>query len=413
MQTLICGCSQLVTLAGPARPRSGPEMSDLGLVPKGLLLVEDGHVIAVGSTDEVRRAVEEGCIEVDVGGRIVSPGLVDAHTHPVFQSPRLNDFEQRAQGRSYAEIAQVGGGIRSTVLRNRALDENGLSRAASRNIRRMLAAGTTALEAKSGYGGSVEAELAELRALASIARKEPATIVPTLLGAHAVPEGFTPSSFAAVVAEEMIPVAAREGLAKFVDVFVEDGYYSPDDARLIACVANRHGLGLRLHVDQLREGGGAALAAELGARSADHLEHVSDEGIQALKAAGVMPVLLPGSVYFLGSSRYAPARKMIDCGLPVVLATDFNPGSSPVFSLTSVMNLACTQMRMSPAEALVSCTINAAYAIDLGEQIGSLEKGKRADFVVWDAEDFRELAYWVGADLVHEVWVSGGRLDPL
>jgi len=411
MQTLVFGNAKLVTMAGPARPRTGAEMQDVGLIPNGALLIENGKIVATGTYDDVRRLAEEGCVEVDVGGRVITPGLVDAHTHPVFAGSRLDDFEGRIQGLSYAEIARAGGGIRSTVEATRRLDEASLAEAAMVNFQLMATNGTTAFEAKSGYGGSVEAELAELRALSRLARERRLKIAPTLLGAHFVPEGQTSASFAKVVAEEMIPRVMAEGLARYVDVFVEEGYFAPNDARLIAEKAKRHGLGVRLHVDQLHDGGGAALAAEVGADTADHLEHVSDAGIEALKAAGVIPVLLPGSVYCLGLHRYPPAREMVDRSLPVVVATDFNPGTSPVCSLGFAMNLACTQMKMLPSEALVSCTINAAYAVGLGGQVGSLEKGKAADFVLWDAEDYREIAYWVGRNLAHQVWLDGERLQ--
>ncbi len=410
MQTLIRGCSQLVTMAGPARPRGGVEMQEIGLVENGALLIEDGKVLAAGDYESVCRVAADGFDAKNVEGRVVTPGLVDAHTHPVFGGSRLDDFERRIQGLSYAEIARMGGGIRSTYLKTQNSKEEDLLKAGEVLLMQMMQSGTTAIEAKSGYGGSVYHELSLLRVLSKLNAQGKMKIVPTLLGAHAVPEGYMSASFAKIVAEEMIPVAASEGLAQFVDVFVEDGYYSHDDARLIASAARQHGLGIRLHVDQLHDGGGAALAAELGAKTADHLEHVSIEGILALKDKGVIPVLLPGSVYCLGSNQYPPARKMIDAGLPVVIASDFNPGSSPVLSLTATMNMACTQMKMLPSEALVACTVNAANSIGLGGQIGSLEKGKSADFVVWNASDYRELAYWVGANLVNQVWVDGVRL---
>lgn len=407
MQTLIVGASQVVSMAGPSRPRIGDEMRALGLIENGALLIEDGIVLAAGRSDELRRIASADCREVDVQGRVVTPGLVDAHTHPVFGGSRLDDFERRIQGLSYAEIGKLGGGIRSTVRATQTSEDDELVLAGAKRVERMLAAGTTAIEAKSGYGGSLTTELSLLRVLQKLSALGKMKIVPTLLGAHAVPDGHTSASFAKIVAEEMIPVATAEGLAQYVDVFVEDGYYSHDDARLIASAAKQHGLGIRLHVDQLHVGGGAELAAELGATTADHLEYVSDTGIEALRAQGVIPVLLPGSVYCLGSQTYPPARKMIEACLPVVIATDFNPGSSPVMSLMATMNMACTQMRMLPSEALASCTINAAYSIGLGSQIGSLEKGKSADFVVWNASDYRELAYWVGRNLVHQVWVNG------
>ena len=407
MQTLITGCSQIVTMAGPPRPRVGGELNEIGLIEDGAVLLEDGLIVAVGCKKELESLIHHDARVVDVEGRVVTPGLVDAHTHPVFAGSRLDDFERRISGLSYAEIGALGGGIRSTERSTQNASEVELYDTACDRVEQFVKNGTTTIEAKSGYGGDLANELKMLRVLTRLSKQATIKVVPTFLGAHVVPEGTTASEHAKQVAEEMIPVIAKEKLAEYVDVFVEKGYYSVDDARLIVNAAHHHGLKARLHVDQLADGGGAALAASLKAKTADHLEHISDEGIQALKGSGTIPILLPGSVHCLGSHQYPPARKMIDAGLPVVIATDFNPGSSPLMSLTMAMNLACTQMRMTPAEALTACTINAAHSLDRGNLVGSLENGKQADFVVWDGSDYREIAYWLGKDQVNQVWIDG------
>jgi imidazolonepropionase len=335
------------------------------------------------------------------------PGFVDAHTHPVFAGNRADEFEQRVAGSSYQEIAAAGGGIRSTVRRTRAATEDDLVETASRYGQWFLRNGTTTIEAKSGYGLSLADELKLLRV---IARMGPVRAVPTFLGAHEIPDEYQGrrAEYVELVIEEMLPAAAR--LARFCDVFCEPRVFPADDARRVLMAARRHGLGLRMHVDQLEDSGGAALAAELGAATADHLEHTNPAGIAALHAAGVQPVLLPGAVYALGSHRYPDTRAMIEAGLGIVLATDFNPGSSPTPSMRMILSLAATQMKMTPAESITAATINAAYSLGLGGEIGSLEVGKRADFVIHDCEDHRELPYFFGIDSACMVFIEGRRV---
>jgi imidazolonepropionase len=348
---------------------------------------------------------------IDAGGRVVMPGFVDAHTHPVFAGNRANEFEQRIAGASYAEIAAAGGGIRSTVRATRAASEDDLAGATARYVRWFLESGTTTIEAKSGYGLTLEAESKMLRVIRGI---RPLRCVPTFLGAHEIPDEYRGRSheYGRLVVEEMLPAIARTKLAEYCDVFCEPGIFSVEESRRVLSAARSLGLGARIHADQLSNSGGAALAAELGAATADHLEHTDMLGILALKAAGVQPVLVPGSVYALGSARYPAARAMIDEGLAVVLATDFNPGSSPTPSMPMILSLACTQMRMTPAEAVTAVTINAAFSLGRGGKVGSLEAGKLADFVVHDCSDFREIPYFFGVRTVREVYIGGRRMMP-
>jgi len=404
----VVGCSQLVTLAGPARPRIGAEMRNVGIIEDGAMLIEGGRIQHVGS----RRDIEAHATEIiDAGHRVVMPGFVDAHTHPVFAGNRAAEFEQRIQGASYAEIAAAGGGIWSTVRRTRDATEDALLDAARKHARWFLENGTTTIEAKSGYGLTLEAESKLLR---TIARIRPPRCVPTFLGAHAVPEEFRgrASDYVELIVEEMLPRIATEKLAEYCDVFCEPGYFSVNESRRILTVARSLGFGLRVHADQLSRSGATELAAELHAVTADHLEHTGQEGIAALKAAGVQPVLLPGSVHFLGSSLYPDARAMIENGLAVVLATDFNPGSSPTPSMPMILSLGCTQMKMTPAEAITAATINAAYSLGRGHQIGSLEAGKQADFVIHDFDDYRELAYFFGVGSARSVYIGGSAVYP-
>ncbi|MFL6336208.1 MAG: imidazolonepropionase [Pyrinomonadaceae bacterium] len=404
-------CSQVVTLAGPRRPRVGAELRELAVVEDGAMLVRNGLIERVGRRAEVESLIEGDCEVFDAGGRILTPGFVDAHAHPVFAGGRADEFEQRAAGVSYQEIAAAGGGIRSTVRRTRAATEEELFAVARRREQWFLRTGTTTVEAKSGYGLSVEDELKMLRVVRRLNAEGALNYVPTFLGAHEVPDEYRGrrEEYVAVVADEMLPRVAAEGLAEFCDVFCEERVFTVEDSRRVLQAARARGLGLRVHADQLTRGGGALLAAELKAKTADHLEHTDAEGIAALKAAGVQPVLLPGSVYALGSTRYPAARTMIDEGLAVVLATDFNPGSSPTPSLTMILSLASTHMKMTPAEGLSAATVNAAYSLNRGEQTGTLEPGKRADFVAHDCADYRELAYYFGVEHAHAVYV-GGRL---
>ena len=400
--------SQLVTLAGPKRARAGKELSDLAIIPDGGMIIRDGEIAFVGASNEIERQAGDAEI-VNVDGRVVLPGFVDAHTHLVFGGNRLDDFERRARGETYEQISKAGGGIWSTVEKTRAADEAQLLEQAKKHADWFLQCGTTTIEAKSGYGLTLEDELKILRVLRRLKNETPLEIHPTFLGAHAVPKDQSPDEYIELVIKQMLPRVAEENLAEFCDVFCERGYFDIEQSRQILNAAKKVGLKLRGHVDQLTNSGGAKLMAELQATTADHLEKTDEQGIAALKAAQVQPVLLPGSVYALGSTIYPRARAMIEAGLAVVLATDFNPGSSPAPSMPMILSLACTQMKMSPAEAITASTINAAYSLGRGHAIGSLETGKLANFTVFGCEDYREIAYWFGFPLTHSVWVRGER----
>ncbi len=405
----VLNCSQLVTLAGAKRARIGGDLRQLSIIEDGAMLVRGDRILAVGRRREIEPLIADDCEVIDAGRRVLMPGFVDAHTHPVFAGIRANEFEQRASGATYREIAAGGGGIRSTVRATRNASLSDLVKAGKRYAEWFLRNGTTTVEAKSGYGLTTEDELKILRAIKQLNEETPLRYVPTFLGAHDIPSEYKSrrATYVSLVINEMLPRVAEEKLAEYCDVFCEEDVFTIAEASEILSAARRHGLGLRLHADQLSLSGGAKLTAELNAITADHLEHTDAAGIAALKAAKVQPVLLPGSVYALGSNHYPAAREMIGAGLAVVLATDFNPGSSPTPSMPMILSLACTQMKMTPAEAITAATINAAYSLGRGDEIGSLEKGKRADFVIQDASDYRELAYFFGIEHAHSVYASG------
>jgi imidazolonepropionase len=410
----VINCRQLVTLAGPRRPRTGPEMRDLAIIADGAMRIRDGRIAAIGPSSEIQRALADDTQIVDAGGRIVLPGFVDAHTHPVFAGNRAGEFEQRIEGATYAEIAAAGGGIRSTVRQTRAAAESTLLASARRYAEWFLRSGTTAIEAKSGYGLSLDAETKILRVIRQLASERLLHCVPTFLGAHEVPDEYLGKTeeYAASVIHEMLPRIAEDQLARFCDVFCEPNVFPAPQAAEILRAARALGLGVRVHADQFSTDYGSLVAAETGASTADHLEHTTSAGLRALQAAGVQPVLLPASVYHLGSRGYPQARYMIDSGMPVVLATDFNPGSSPTASMTMVLSLACTHMKMTPAEAIMAAAINAAYSLNCGSDVGSLEPGKLADFVIHEAADYRELPYFFGRETADRVYVRGACVYP-
>jgi imidazolonepropionase len=373
------------------------------------MLVRAGRVERVGTRAEVEPLAGDDAEVLDAGGRLVMPGFVDAHAHPVFAGNRADEFEQRAGGVSYQEIAAAGGGIRSTVRRTRAATEDELFEAARRRERWFLGGGTTTVEAKSGYGLTTVDELKMLRVVRRLNEAGRLSYAATFLGAHEVPDEYRGrrGEYVELVVGEMLPRVAAEGLAEFCDVFCEERVFTVEESRRVLQAARSLALGLRVHADQLSLSGGALLAAELGAKTADHLEHADARGVAALRSAGVQPVLLPGSVYALGSRRYPEARAIIDAGLPVVLATDFNPGSSPTPSMPMILSLAATHMRLTPAEAITAATVNAAHSLNRGGDRGTLEPDKRADFCVHDCEDYRELAYFFGVEHAHSVYVGG------
>jgi imidazolonepropionase len=390
----------------------GAELQELGIIRDGAMLIEAGKIRATGVRGEIESLVGPDTQTVDAGGRVVCPGFVDAHTHLVFAGNRADEFELRCTGTTYQEIARQGGGIRSTVRRTRAAAESDLLATAQKHASWFLRNGTTTIEAKSGYGLTVEDELKILRVVQETGRITPLRCVPTFLGAHEVPDEFAghTGAYADLVIEEMLPLVLQHRLARYCDVFCEPHIFDVETAGRILASARRLGFGLRVHADQFVCSGGALLAARLSAATADHLEHTDAASIAALAAAGVQPVLLPGSVYSIGSRHYPPAREMIDAGLAIVLATDFNPGSSPIASMPVVLSLACTQMKMSPAETLTAATMNAAHSLNLAGEVGSLEAGKSADFVVHEAEDYREIPYFLGTQRPAMVFAKGERV---
>lgn len=469
---LIHGAAELVTAAvGAGGPKRGDQLRDIGIVKDGAVAVgPDGRIIAVGSSEEVRSrvAVDEDTVIIDAAGKTVLPGFVDPHTHIVHGGAREFELGMRLAGRTYIDILNEGGGILNTVKQTQGASVEELTAQAAARLRRMVAMGTTTVESKSGYGLTTEAELRQLQVNARLARSQPVRIVSTFMGAHAIPVQYKddPDRFVDIVVEEMIPAVAawnardevqsvaagaargagtRSGSgfgngigsgsgngpgggsdnspgsgapvppalwglrAEFNDIFCEKGVFTPEQSRRVLEAGRAAGMEPKIHAEEIVNYGGAALAAELGAVSADHLVYASEDDIEKMAAAGVVAVLLPATTLFLMGDQYAPARAMIDAGVPVALATDCNPGSSPTESMALVIALACLQLRMLPAEAVAAATINAAYAVGKGADIGSLEPGKLGDIVVLDAPSHQWIAYKPGVNLVERV-IVGGRV---
>ncbi|HEY9857105.1 MAG TPA: imidazolonepropionase [Stenomitos sp.] len=406
---IVRNAAQLVTVAGPAAPRAGAEQGMLDIIPDGAIAISGGEIVMVGTTDEVMTQVpiDSETIEVDARGSVVTPGLIDSHTHLVFAGTRQHEFELRAKGASYAQIHEEGGGIYSSVRKTREASRLELIRNAEHHLQVMLSHGTTTVEAKSGYGLDFDTELKQLEALMEVGRRHPIDVVPTYMGAHAVPQGEDPDAYVEWLCSEAIPRIAMRSVARFCDVFCEKGVFTVEQSERILRAALKHGMEAKLHADELADTGGAALAAKVGAVSADHLHCANEEGLTAMARAGVVGTLLPGTAVFLGMREHAPARRMIELGVPVALATDFNPGSCYSESLPLMMSFACTQMKLTPAEALVAATINAAHAVSRSHRIGSLEIGKQADLVLWDADDYRMIPYHMGINLVKTVIKRG------
>jgi len=404
---LLVNIGQLLTLRSPSGkpgPRQGPELGELGIIKDGAVLCVGKKIVSACKTkDALRdpwiRKNRKKMVEIDCAHQVVLPGFVDSHTHPVFVEPRLVDFEKRIAGTTYEQIAESGGGIRSTVAGVRKAGMKELVDQVSNALQEMAEQGTTTVEAKSGYGLTVEAEIRSLTAIQRAAGKWPGTVIPTLLGAHVVPREFEgrAQEYVEVVCKQMIPKVAKRKLARFVDVFTDCGAFTAHDTEKIFEAARHHGLGLRAHVCQLTE---TALQPLLCFRVAsfDHMDHVSEADIKRLSKLETVATLVPGANYFLGLEKFPPARKLIDAGVAVALATDYNPGSSPTSSMPFVLSLACTHLKMSPAEAIAAATINGACSLQLQEQKGSLEPGKDADLAVFDVADYRETAYWIASN---------------
>jgi len=403
----LANISQLLTLRSPSTasgPRRGPELSELGIIEDAAVLCVAGKVVSVGRTKDALRDPwlkknRKRVTEMDCRGKVVLPGFVDSHTHPAFIAPRLVDFEKRITGATYEEIAEAGGGIRASIEAVRNAVRSELAGKVLAALREMAVQGATTVEAKSGYGLSLAAELKSLQAIRDAASRWPGTVVSTLLGAHVVPSELrdSPEKYVDLVCDEMIPAAAKRKLAQFVDVFCDRGAFTPVNTERIFAAARKYNLGVRAHVCQLSESALAPLL-HLDPASFDHMDHVNDADLPQLARRDTVATLVPGANYFLGLAQYAPARKLIDAGVPVALATDYNPGSSPTASMPFVLSLACTHMKMSPAEVISAATINGAWALRLAERKGSIEPGKDADLAVFDVKDYREIPYWFAAN---------------
>lgn len=410
-ELLFVNASQVVTCAGAARARRGVEMNVLAVASDAGVAVRGDRVAAVGPQSELERSYPNATL-VDCDGALLAPGFVDSHTHALFGRGRYEEQEMRAAGLDYMEIARRGGGIHASVRDLRARDEDELYALAAHRLARLASYGVTTVEVKSGYGLTVADELKSLRVIARLARDLPMRIVPTWLGAHEIPLEYREAphdrtEYVALLVEEMLPRVARERLARFADVFCESGVYTAEESRTILSAARDAGLGLKLHADELTSSGGAELAASLGATSADHLAAISDGGIAALAAGTTVATLLPGTMLFLGKPRQAPARRLIDAGVPVALATDFNPGTSPTVNFPLILTLAVSQLRLSAAESIIAATVNGAAALGLSDCVGQLAPGFSADLAIFEAEDYRELPYWYGDRRCRASWTCG------
>lgn len=409
---LFLNAAQVVTCAGPARARRGGEMADAGVLTGDVAVaVDDGRIVAVGAAHEVAATVP-GAAEIDCGGRLLMPGLVDSHTHAVFGRARYEEQELRAAGVGYMEIARRGGGIHASVrdLRSRSDDE--LVALTLPRLERLASYGATTVEVKSGYGLSVHDELRTLDVVRRLQALTPLRLIPTWLGAHEIPHEFraTPvarADYVRLLIEEMLPRVVEQGVASFADIFCETGVFTIEESRQLLGAARAAGMGLKLHADELETSGGAELAAELGAASADHLAAISPEGVRRLAASQTVATLLPGTMFFLGRPRQAPARELIAAGAAVALATDFNPGTSPTANLPLILTLGVSQLHLSVGEAVIAATVNGAAALGRADRIGQLAPGFSADLALFDAEDVRELPYWYGDRLCRATWVRG------
>ncbi len=410
-QFIFVDAAQIVTCEGPARSRRGAEMSDAGVQTDAAVVVEGERIVAVGAQPHLERDFPRAT-RIDCSHAVITPGLVDSHTHAIFGRARYEEQEQRAAGAGYMEIAARGGGIHSSVADLRTRTEDALYDLALPRLLRLASYGSTTIEIKSGYGLSVEDELKSLRVVARLAVAVPMRLVPTWLGAHEIPLDYRGTSqrrgdYIALLLNELLPIVATEKLARFADVFCEPGVFTIDETRAILSASRGAGLGLKLHADELEPHGGAELAVELQAVSADHLAAVSAMGIGALAGSGTVATLLPGTMMFLGRHNQAPARSLIDAGAAVALATDFNPGTSPTFNFPLILTLGISQLRMTVAEALIAATANGAAALGLAGETGQIAPGYTADLAIFDADDAREIPYWYGDRRCRSTWARG------
>jgi imidazolonepropionase len=396
--------------------RKGKEMRDAGILKNTAIAVSNGRIAMIGAARDLEHAYSDAEV-VDCRGGVLTPGLVDSHTHAVFGKPRFEEHEMRAEGIDYMEIAKRGGGIHASVRDFRERSEDELYNLAVSRVRELASYGTTTLEIKSGYGLSTEDELKALRVIGRLADRQPMRIVATWLGAHEIPHEYRTNddqrrSFIDLLVNEMLPKVVEQGIARFADAFCEPGVFTLDETRRILEASRKAGLGLKLHADELKPCGGAELAASLGAVSADHLAAISDQGIEALARSNTVATLLPGTMLFLGKAKQAPARALIDAGAAVALASDFNPGTSPTVNFPLMLTLGVSQLRMSLAEALVSATVNGAAALALAGETGQIAPGFSADLALFSIADVRELPYWYGARLCVGSWKAGAPCHP-
>jgi imidazolonepropionase len=413
MQLLISNIRQLVTVnSGGKAFKAGRDMRDIGVLEQASVLIENGTFTWIGNASDFSNTLQPDADTLDGSSYVALPGFVDSHTHAVFGGSRENEFVMRAEGKSYQEISEQGGGILSTVNATRAATKKELKKAASKRLDAMMKHGTTSVEIKSGYGLSEDAEIKMLEAITELADEHLISIHSTFLGAHAVPPEFKErrQEYISLLCDRMMPHIARRKLARFCDVFCEVGYFSVAESRQILASAHAHGLALKLHSDEFNSIGGTELAAELQAASVDHLEHISDGAIARLRQSKTLAVLLPGVSFFL-RNPYAPARKIIDAGIPVALASDFNPGSCMSFSMPLMMTIACTQMSMTAEEAIAATTLNGAAALGVSDQIGSIEVGKRADIILYDIPNYRYLPYHFGTNHAAKIIKNGIILE--
>ncbi|MEA2761822.1 MAG: imidazolonepropionase [Gemmatimonadaceae bacterium] len=408
--------AQLVTCAGPARARKGSEMREAGILKNVAVAVSGGRIAAIGSARDLEPGFTDAEI-IDCRGGVLTPGLVDSHTHAVFGKPRFEEQELRAGRLDYMKIAAQGGGIHASVRDFRARSEDELYELALPRLRSLASYGTTTVEIKSGYGLSVEDELKALRVVERLAEAIPMRLVPTWLGAHEIPHEYRSSDsrraeFLQLLINEMLPKVKEQGVARFADVFCEPGVFTLEETRRILEASRKAGLGLKVHADELEPCGGAELAASLGAISADHLAAISEAGISAIAKSPTVATLLPGTMLFLGKPKQAPARALIEAGAAVALATDFNPGTSPTVNFPLMLTLGVSQLRMSVAEVLVAATVNGAAAVGLAGEIGQIAPGFSADLALFQISDVRELPYWYGARLCVGTWKAGAPCHP-
>jgi imidazolonepropionase len=409
---LLTNIAELLTLRSPHAPRRGKELGELSIIEDAAVLCVSGKIVSVGTRKEAAKDAwlksNDNVIEIDCRGGVVLPGFVDSHTHPAFMQPRLVDFEKRIEGATYEQIAEAGGGIRSSINGVREAKKRELTGKVVGALNQMATEGTTTVEAKSGYGLSLESELKALEAIRDSAKQWPGTVVPTLLGAHVVPPEFksNPDEYVQLVCEEMIPQAAKKKLAQFVDVFCERSAFTLEQTERILAAAVANGLQVRAHVWQLSPAKLNSLY-QYNPASLDHLDFMDDEDIANLAQTNTVATLVPGANFFLGLKQYPPARKLIGAGAAVALATDFNPGTSPTVSMPFVLSLACTHMKMSPAESIAAATINGAWSLRIADEKGSIEPGKDADLGIFGVKDYREIPYWFAAEICSGVIIGG------